>query len=263
VGKRKVAHLAVWSGKIPIGRMMMSKLLEKLQKSTEELEVRARDLRSRVLQALASGDEKQADRWAGELERVERRLTLMGEALAEAERAEAEERARQQAEEEARRAALATAYDAQNRQAAETFAGIALLALEAFSHWQALRSQAVAEAGRLPSPLDLRPRAEWQRGLEAILKPLVPLLADLSPSLPQDVLKGHLWRAQVLEDLAKSLQPPLRDLAVAAARRERAAADRRPAPDRKELAQALSARDRSGVSPLPSPVDARLRTGGS
>jgi hypothetical protein len=247
--------------------MMMSKLatLERLRKDLETLEARARDLRSQVVQALAKGDEKQADRWAGELERVERRLVLTREALASAQAEADRERARREAEEEARRAALATAYDAQNRQAAEVFAGLLLLALEALRRWQDLRTQAVAEAGRLPSPLDLRPRAEWQRGLEAILRALAPLLSDLSPSLPGDRLREHAWRAQVLEDLAENLAGPLKPLALEASRRERAAADRRPAPDRRALVQALSGRDRSGVSPLPSPAleVPRLRTGGS
>jgi len=243
----------------------MSKLLEKLRTDVEALEARARDLRSRVVQALASGDEKQADRWAGELERVERRLVLTREALAEAQAEVDRERARQQAEEEARRAALATAYDAQNRQAAETLAGLLLLALEAFSHWQALRSQAVAEAGRLPAPLDLRPKPGWERALQDILRALCPLLSDLSPAIPQDVLREHRWRAETLEALSEDLAGPLRDLAVAGAERERAAADHRPAPDRKGLVQALSARDPHGVSPLPSPAleVPRLRTEGS
>jgi hypothetical protein len=236
--------------------MMMSKLatLERLQKDLETLEVRAQGLRSQVVQALASGDEKQADRWAGELERVERRLVLTREALAEAQAEVDRERARQQAEEEARRAALATAYDARNREVAETFAGIALLALEALRRWQDLRSQAVAEAGRLPAPLDLRPRTEWRKVLEGILKTLVPLLGGLSPAIPGDRLREHRWRAETLEALAENLAGPLKALAVEASRREREAADRRPAPDRKGLVQALSARDRSGVSPLPTPA---------
>jgi len=232
----------------------MSGLLEKLRTDVEKLEGQARSLRSQVVQALKEGDEKRASRLEQDLERVERRLTLVREALQGAQAEVDLERARREAEEEARRAALATAYDAQNAQVATTLAGLCLLGLEVLRTWQDLRAQATVEAGRLPSPLDLRPRAEWQRGLEAILKPLVPLLADLSPSLPGDRLREHAWRAQVLEDLAENLAGPLKPLALEASRRERAAADRRPAPDRKELAQALSARDRSGVSPLPSPA---------
>jgi hypothetical protein len=242
--------------------MMMSKLLEKLRTDVEKLEGQAQFLRSQLREALIRGDEKRASRLEQDLERVERRLTLVGEALAEAQ-AEADlERARQQAAEEARRAALATAYDAQNRQAAETLAGLCLLGLEVLLTWQNLRGQAVAEAGRLPAPLDLRPRNEWRKVLEGILKTLVPLLGGLSPAIPGDLLQAHAWRAQALEALAKSLQPPLRDLAVAGAEREREAAGRRPAPDRKGLVQALSGRDRSGVSPLPLTGPEVPRSGG-
>jgi len=243
----------------------MSKLLEKLRTDVEKLEAQVQSLRAQVVQALKEGDEKRASRLEQDLERAERRLTLVGEALQGAQAEADRERAAAEAAERERRERLARSFDARNREVAETFAGLLLLCLEAFSHWQALRSLAVAESGRLPSPLDLRPRAEWQRGLEAILRALAPLLGDLSPAIPQDVLKGHWWRAQTLEDLAKSLQPPLSDLAVAAARRERRAVAHLPEVPRKELAAALATRDRSGVSPLPltGPEVPRRRTEGS
>jgi len=236
----------------------MSKLLEKLRTDVETLEARARDLRSRVVQALASGDEKQADRWAGELERVERRLSLVGEALASAQAEAARAQAAKEAEEREARERLARSFDARNREVAETLAGLCLLALEVLQTWGNLRDRCVAETGRLPAPHDLRPRNEWQRGLEAILKPLVPLLSGLSPAIPGDRLREHRWRAETLEALSEDLAGPLRDLAVAGAERERRAVAHLPEVPRKELAAALATRDLHGASPLPSP-EARLR----
>ena len=228
--------------------------IERLQRDLAQLEAEDQNLHTQVVRAIAEGDDERLDRLGRLRAQVRERLGLLREALGWVQAEAAQEQALREAEAALERERLARSFDARNREVAETLAGLLLLALEAFSHWQALRSQAVAEAGRLPAPLDLRPKPGWERALQDILRALCPLLSDLSPAIPQDVLREHRWRAETLEGLAENLAGPLRDLALEASRREREAADHRPAPDRKGLAQALSARDRSGVSPLPSPA---------
>jgi len=243
----------------------VTETIERLQRDLARLEAEDQDLHTQVIRAIAEGDDERLDRLGRLRAQVRERLGLLREALGWVQTEAAQEQALREAEAALERERLARSFDAQNREVAETFAGLLLLALEAFGHWQGLRAQATVEAGRPPAPHDLRPRTEWRKVLEGILKTLCPLLADLSPAIPGDRLREHRWRAETLEALSEDLAGPLRDLAVAAARREREAADRRPAPDRKGLAQALSGRDRSGVSPLPTPAleVPRRRTGGS
>ena len=228
--------------------------IERLQRDLAQLEAEDQNLHTQVVRAIAEGDDERLDRLGRLRAQVRERLGLLREALGWVQAEAAQEQALREAEAALERERLARSFDAQNREVAETFAGLLLLALEAFGHWQGLRAQATVEAGRLPAPLDLRPRTEWRKALEGILKTLAPLLGDLSPSLPGDRLREHAWRAETLSALAENLQGDLKALAVAGAEREREAADRRPAPDRKGLVQALAARDPHGVSPLPTPA---------